>query len=145
MLYPIRKQVYKLELFEKWRIHDVFHVSLLEKDSIKKRRVDDENAVELDASNNSGEYEVEPIRDSTVYAKKLESGHLPSFYYLVSWKGYPEEEIWKPASAVQHLNKLISLFYKDYPKKPTATSSAINTTPPIARPTARPTEPLKWK
>ena len=30
VLHPIGKQVYKLELPKKWRIHDVFYVSLLE-------------------------------------------------------------------------------------------------------------------
>ena len=29
VLHPVEKQVYKLELSKKWRIHDVFHVSLL--------------------------------------------------------------------------------------------------------------------
>ena len=37
------------------------------------------------------EYEVDGIRDSAVYAKES-VGQLPGFYYLVSWKGYPEEE-----------------------------------------------------
>lgn len=40
---------------------------------------------------NSGEYEVEVIWDSTVYVRESE-GHLSSFYYLVLWKGYLEEE-----------------------------------------------------
>ena len=30
VLHPVKKQAYKLELPRKWRIHDVFHVSLLE-------------------------------------------------------------------------------------------------------------------
>ena len=30
VLHPVKKQVYKLELLKKWRIYDVFHVSLLE-------------------------------------------------------------------------------------------------------------------
>ena len=99
MLYPIGKQVYKLELSKKWRIHDVFHVSLLEQDTIRKRRVD--NETELDASNNSGEYKVEAIWNSMVYARKSESGHLLGLYYLVSWKGYPDKEnTWEPTSAV---------------------------------------------
>ena len=101
MLHLVGKQAYKLELPKKWRIHDVFHVSLLEQDTTRKGRVD-ENATELDAGDeDSGEYEVEAIRDSAVYARESESGHLPGLYYLVSWKRYPEEEnIWESALAV---------------------------------------------
>ena len=48
--------------------------------------MDDENNVaELDAGDESGEYEVEAIWDSAVYAREAESGHLPGLYYLVSW------------------------------------------------------------
>ena len=90
------------------------------------------------------------MRDSAVYAKES-AGHLLGLYYLVSWKGYLEEEnTWEPYSAVQHLRKLISSFYKDHSEKPTATSEAIDTTPPMARPTIKPaakstTEPAKQK
>ena len=119
---------------------------LLKQDTTKKKRVHEENKEELDASDNSREYKVEAIWDNTVYAKELESGHLPGLYYLVSWKGYPEEEnTWEPASAVQHLRKLISSFHKDHPDKPTATSPAIDTAPSMARPTVKPTKPLKQK
>ena len=101
VLHPVGKQAYKLELPKKWRIHDVFHVSLLEQDTTRKGRVHEENAEELDAGDNSGEYKVEAIWDSTVYARESKSGHLPSLYYLVSWKGYPEEEnTWESALAV---------------------------------------------
>ena len=36
------KHVYKLELPRNWKIHDVFHVSLLEQDTTRKGRVDEE-------------------------------------------------------------------------------------------------------
>ena len=103
--------------------------------------------MEFDTGDNeSGEYKVEAIWDSAIYIKKSESGHLPGLYYLVSWKDYPEEKnTWKPASVVQHLRKLISLFHKDHPDKPITTSPAIDTAPPIARPTITPTVPLKQK
>ena len=127
------------QLPRKWRIYDVFHVSLLEQDITRKRRVDENNATELDAGNDSSDYGVEVIRDSAVYARESKSGHLPGLYYLVSWKGYLEEEnTWEPYSAVQHLRKLISSFHKDHPDKPTATSEAIDTAPPMARPTIKP-------
>ena len=142
VLHPVGKQVYKLELSRKWRIHDVFHVSLLEHDTTRKGRVDENNVAELDAGGDEGgKYDVEAICDSAVYARESESGHhLPGLYYLVFWKGYPEEEnTLEPASAVQHLRKLISLFHKNHSDKPTATSEAIDTAPPMARPTVRPT------
>ena len=103
--------------------------------------------MEFDAGNNdSREYKVEAIRDSAVYARKSESGHLPRPYFFVSWKVYLEEEnTSKPASAVQHLRKLISSFYKDHPDKLTATSPVINITLPIARPTVNLTGPPKQK
>ena len=103
--------------------------------------------IEFDVGDNeSGEYKVEAIWNSSVYSKKSESGHLPGLYYLVSWKEYPEEEnTWEPASAVQYLRKIISSFHKDHPDKPTATSPAIDTAPPMARLTVTPTEPFKRK
>ena len=67
-------------------------MSLLEQDTTRKGRVHEENVEELDAGDDSGEYEVEAIRDNAVYARESESGHLPGLYYLVLCKGYPEEE-----------------------------------------------------
>ena len=76
-------------------------MSLLEQDTTKKRRLN-KNATELDAGgNNSGKYKMEAIWDSVVYAKESESSHLLGLYYLVSWKGYLEEEnTWELYSAV---------------------------------------------
>ena len=115
-------------------------MSLLEQDTTRKERVDENiTKLEFDAGN-SKEYEVKAIRNSAVYAMELESGHLPGLYYLVAWKGYPKEEnTWEPFSAVQHLRKLIRSFHKDHPEKPTATSPPIDSALPMARPTVKST------
>ena len=135
VLHPVGKQAYKLELPKRWRIHNIFHVSLLEQDTTRKGRVD-ENVTEFEADSDKEEYKMERIWDSAVYAKESATGHLSGLYYLVSWKGYPKEKnTWEPASAVQHLRKLIITFHKDNLNKSTATSPPTNTPPPIAQPT----------
>ena len=102
LFYLVGKQAYKLELPRKWKIHDVFYISLLEQDIIRKERVNENNVAELDTGDNEGrEYKVKAIRDEAIYAKKSKLSHIPRFYYLVSEKGYPEEEnTWEPTLAV---------------------------------------------
>ena len=92
---------------------------------------------EFDAGDNK-EYKVEGFIDSAVYAKETE-GHLPGLSYLVSWKGYPEEESsWEPSSTVLYLRKMISTFHKDYLEKPMTTSPPFDSTPPMAKPSVKP-------
>ncbi len=81
------------------------------------------------------EYEFEAIIDSAVYGQQANNNQMPGFYYLVLWKGYPEEEnTWEPSSAVIHLWKLINTFHKEHPEKPTATFLPLDSAPPMARP-----------
>ena len=131
VLHLVGNQAYKLELPKKWRIHDVFYVSLLKHNNTRKGRVDEiTTQLKFEVGDNGEEYKVEAIWDSVVYARKSE-GHLPGLYYLVAWICYPEKEnTWEPALVVQHLWKLISTFNKDHPKKPIATSLPIDTASP---------------
>lgn len=92
MLYPLEKQAYNLELLKKWRIYDVFHVSLLKQETTKKEQVDETTSwLEFENDNNEKKYKVKAICDSMIYIKESK-GHLPSFYYLISWKGYQNEK-----------------------------------------------------
>ncbi len=116
-------------------------MSLLEQDTTRKGQVDKTTSrLEFENEGDGEEYKVRAIRDSAVYAKKSDSVYyLPAFYYLVSWKDYPKEEnTWEPTSAMLHFCQLISTFYCDHPKKPTAIFPPIDSAPPMARPTVRP-------
>ncbi len=85
VLHLLRKQAYKLELPKKWRIYDIFHVSLLEQDITRKEQVDKiTSRLEFESNGDGKEYKVKAIWDSKVYTKELDSDHLPGFYYLVS-------------------------------------------------------------
>ena len=108
--------------------------------------MDENNVAKLDASNKSGEYKVEEIQDSTIYARESESGQLPRLYYLVSWKGYSEEKISSEStSVVQHLRNLIYLFHKDHLNKSTTTSPAMDILLLIVKLAVKPTDLPKWK
>ncbi len=88
------------------------------------------------------EYEVEAIIDSAVYGQQANNNNqISSLYYHISWKDYlKEENTWEPSSAVIHLRKLISTFYKEHPEKPIATSSPLDSVLAMARP-SMPKEP----
>ena len=105
---------------------------LLEQDITKKGR---EFSMPEFKPSNDKEYKVETIRDSAVYAKEVDR-YLLGLYYLVTWKGYPEEKsTWEPFLAVIHLRKMVSTFHRDHPEKPTATSVPLDSAPPMAKPT----------
>ena len=113
----------------------------LEQDKTKKEKEDKKTAEQLEfkAGGNNKKYKMEGICDSAVYAKELEVHYLLGLYYLISWKGYPKDKsTWEPASAVQHLRKLVSIFYKNYSNKPIATFLFIDLALSIAKYTALP-------
>ena len=75
------KQAYKLELPETWRIHPVFHVSLLERYHRRPGTTVEPTAVEVD-SDGDEHWEVEAIlADRKSISKGTE--------YLVRWKDFP--------------------------------------------------------
>ena len=75
-------------------IYNIFYVSLLELDTIKKGQVDEKTVeqLEFEAGGNNKKYKVVDICNSAVYARELKAGHLPGLYYLISWKGYSKDE-----------------------------------------------------
>ena len=61
-------------------------MSLLEQDTIRKGRVDEKIAeqLEFEIDGDNEEYKVEGICDSAVYTRESGAGHLPGLYYLLS-------------------------------------------------------------
>ena len=112
----------------------MFYVLLLKQDITKKGRINKFAMPEFEVGDNK-EYKVEAIHEDAVHAKKA-NRHLLRLYYLVAWKGYPEEkDTWNPFSTVMHLWKMVSTFHKDPLEKPTVISALLNSDPPMAKPT----------
>jgi hypothetical protein len=84
---------YKLKIPATWKIHDVFHVSLLKEDppasELRKPEPPPPDPVLIDGNE---EFEVETILDDHLYYHARQ--------YLVKWKGYPDPT-WEPGAYVE--------------------------------------------
>ena len=105
ILETIENQVYRLDLLKRWRIHDVFHVSLLKKFNSKRKKSAHTSHssesfyqaedIELDENMKvkitKKFYEIEVIKDSKIF----KTDEIPDkfysesdLYYLVKWENY---------------------------------------------------------
>ena len=95
-------QAYKLKLPENWKIHPVFHVSLLEPYMWKEGENPlNDNPPEL--INDVEEWSVEAILD--------EKGAKGKWYYLVKWEGYSDDfNSWEPSEHLKNAPDLVQSF-----------------------------------
>ncbi len=92
---------YRLELPTNWRIHDVFHVSLLTPYHETPAHGPNFTQPPPDLIDGEEEYEVERI------VAHQHFGRSKRLQYLLKWKGYPESDnTWEPADQV-HAPELI--------------------------------------
>lgn len=121
ILEKIGKISYRLELQSRWRIHNVFHASLLEPyraNTLQGRAVTRPEPEEIEGEM---EYEVEEILQSEIRSSKRKvKGRVKTYrtlFYLVKWKGYPEDECsWEPGSHLGSAEKEVERFHQDNPK-----------------------------
>jgi hypothetical protein len=96
---------YKLEMSPGWRIHPVFHVSLLELYKSNERVQPPPPPIELEGHL---EYEVESILDHRFTSKKRDR-----VSYLLKWKGYDQSHnSWEPETHVANCPDLVGEFWQ---------------------------------
>ena len=103
ILKAVGQNAYTLRLPKKYgRLHNTFHVSLLEAYSMREGREAPE-PIDIDGDQ---EWEVERILDF----KDLKSGRQ----FLVRWKGYSEaEDTWEPATHLLNAGEKLGEFMKE--------------------------------
>ena len=124
----VSRTSYQLKLPPQWKIHDVFHATLLT--PYKETTLNGQSYQEPvpDLVDGQPEWEVESILKVRRWHNQLQ--------FLVWWKGFSEaHDSWEPAKDV-HADELVEEFYKRYP-------AAIRcTSPPIIRSLNMSTTPL---
>ena len=89
---------YKLQLPKTWKIHPVFHASVLEPTSVD---TPERPNPEIHPDGQEPEYEVESIKDHRKDARGRSR-------YLVKWKGYTDNECtWEPENNLTHCAQLL--------------------------------------
>ena len=97
-------QAYKLKLSENWKIHSVFHVSLL-KPYVWKKGENPLNDNSSELINDMKEWSVKAILN-----KKKAKG---KWYYLIKWEGYSDDfNSWKPSEHLKNASDLVQSFKK---------------------------------
>jgi hypothetical protein len=92
---------YQLELPSEWKIHDVFHTSLLSPYTETNAHGPNYVRPPPDLVGGEREYEVECI------INHRHTGRGKRLQYLIKWKGYPESDnTWEPTSHL-HAPQLI--------------------------------------
>jgi hypothetical protein len=105
VLQKVGNLAYRLEMNPGWRIHPVFHVSLLEPYRSDGRVQPPPIPIELEGHL---EYEVECILDHRFSDKKRQK-----LSYLISWKGYGlEHNSWEPEANVANAPDLIGEYWQ---------------------------------
>jgi transposase InsO family protein len=104
------RQAYKLKLPPAYRIHNVFHISLLEPWHSREGAVEPPPSIEIDGDL---EYEVESIQAHRNSQKGRE--------YLVRWKGYtPAEDTWEVARNLKNAQEKVRMYLQRQPGETSA-------------------------
>jgi hypothetical protein len=111
----------KLQLPKSWRIHPVFHNSLIS--PYKETTAHGPNFTRPPPEIVQGEddhYEVEKVLQSKLMPNKR------GILYLAKWKGYPDSEnSWLPASGMKQAQALVKQFHQKNPSAPCSPSIKV--------------------
>ena len=115
ILAQVRSLAYKLEIPNHWRIHPVFHTSMINEYMEMEEHGPNFLKPPPEVLNDKEHYEVEAVLDS----KKQGRGTK----YLVKWEGYPEaDNTWEPYALLKGTaEEALREFHEAYPNKPKPT------------------------
>ena len=117
------KLAYKLQISDRWKIHPVFHVSLLESYRTSIRPAREQPPMEPEEIDADLEWEVERIVKSQIisYGRRVRGRPrtLQELLYFGKWKGCSEDEnTWEPPEHLGNAQELVEQFHLENPEMP---------------------------
>ena len=112
ILAQVGSLAYKLEIPDHWRIHPVFHATMLKEYVEMEEHGPNFPKPPPEVLNDEEHYEVEAVLDSKRHGRGTK--------YLVKWEGYPEaDNTWEPYALLKGTaEEALREFHEQYPDKP---------------------------
>jgi len=116
-------RAFKLDIPARWKIHPVFHASLLEPYKVGDRPSRGQPPRELEEVEGDREWEVERIvkNEITTYTRKVRrvDKGFKELRYFVKWAGCSEDEnTWEPPEGLENAREEVEKFDKENPEMP---------------------------
>jgi len=117
------ERAFKLEISPQWKIHPIFHVSLLEPYRASAREGREQPPRVPEDIEGDLESEVERIVKSEVitYTRKVgrHNQDFKELRYFIKWKGCAEDEnTWEPPEGLGNAPELVEEFHRQNPEMP---------------------------
>jgi len=114
---------YKLEISGRWKIHPVFHVSLLEPYRTSTRPTREQPPLTPEDRDGDRAWEVEKIVKSEIISHERRvcgsTISIEELRYFVKWKRCSEgENTWEPAEHLEYAKELVEEFHRENPDMP---------------------------
>ena len=115
------RKAYKLEIWPRWKIRPVFHVSLLEPYRASNRPNREQPLRDPEEIERHLEWDVERIVKTEIitYTRKIRGSNKPmkELPYFAKWKGCPEDEnTWQPPEGMKKAQEEVQMFHKENPQ-----------------------------
>jgi len=117
------ERAFKLEISPRWKIHPIFHVSLLEPYRASAREGREQPPRVPEDIEGDLEWEVDRIVKSEVitYTRKVgrRNQEFKELGYFITWKGCAEDEnTWEPPEGQGNAQELVEEFHRQNPEMP---------------------------
>ena len=116
-------RAFKLDILPRWKIHPVFHMSLLEPYKVSARSNREQPPREPQEVESDMEWEVEIILKSEIitYSRKVRrvDKEFKELRYFVKWAGCSEDEnTWEPSEGLVNAREIVEKFHRENPGMP---------------------------